>query len=933
MGVLMASVWKYGKTILACLPGLLLPLTALADTAQTHVYKVAVDSEYAPYEFRDVDGKVKGMLPDMLRAIGKSAGVTFQFIPMAWPDAVNSLKTGQVDLLNMIRTPARIGKYEFSNPHSIITQALFRNSNETEIHDVQTLAGHVVALQKYDIAVEKLVGQTNFKRLIVNSKDQGFLAVDSGKAAAFFSASQPGLYFMQEHHLEHVELAAVNLWPQDFCFTAKKGNTAIIAMLNDGLAKLRLSGEYTNIITKWRIQPKSWLGKHITQIIAVVVILFVMALALWLWVFLLRRTVQQRTYALSEEHQRLQQSENRYRGLLESMPNALLVIDDEMITYANPTAQKLLGLNASASLQGVSVSKLMPEACAGLIREQIRQILDTAHVLYAVEGTLLRLDGTEFDAEVTSAPCEYQGSPAVQLIIHDISDRKRAEAELQRLFSIIETSSDFISMADVDGHVLYVNPVGRKMMAIAEDVDISSMEIKDFHSPEEMERMRGEILPAVIKHGGYQTELVFLTRKGEEILTLASFSAQKKTDGSVMSFAVIARDIRQKRKEQQHMEHVQRLESLGVLAGGIAHDFNNILTAILGNAALAESKVASHPEDMPKHLHNIVTSSEKAAALCKQMLAYSGKGRFVVKPLNVSTLTEDITKLLEVSITRNVVLKYQLAEQLPAVDADEAQIQQVIMNLVINASDAIGDKSGVIAINTGVMHADRAYLSGTCLDEDMPEGRYVFLEVSDTGCGMDEETRKRIFDPFFTTKFTGRGLGMSAVLGIIRGHRGALKLYSELGRGTTFKMLLPVSDQRVENADATADNGEVWQGCGTVLIVDDEETICETAAMMLEGMGFSTLTARDGEEGVEVYRQHQQEITAVLLDMTMPKLDGKGTFRELKRINKDVRVILSSGYNEQDATSHFSGKGLAGFIQKPYHLDALQEIIRTVTAG
>jgi len=223
------------------------------------------------------------------------------------------------------------------------------------------------------------------------------------------------------------------------------------------------------------------------------------------------------------------------------------------------------------------------------------------------------------------------------------------------------------------------------------------------------------------------------------------------------------------------------------------------------------------------------------------------------------------------------------------------------------------------------MHADSAYLAHTISGDKLEEGRYVYIEVSDTGCGMDSATVQKMFDPFFTTKFTGRGLGMSAVLGIVRGHHGALRVYSEPSKGTTFKMLLPASDQLVASEQAGL-HDKVWTPQGAVLIVDDEETIREVAAMMLEGIGFSIFTAENGLDALEIYRRHQHEIVGVLMDMTMPKMDGKACFRELRRMNADVKVILSSGYNEQDATSRFVGQGLAGFIQKPYAPEALKTI-------
>ncbi len=355
---------------------------------------------------------------------------------------------------------------------------------------------------------------------------------------------------------------------------------------------------------------------------------------------------------------------------------------------------------------------------------------------------------------------------------------------------------------------------------------------------------------------------------------------------------------------------------------------NNILTAIMGNAALARMKMSAADPMLP-FISRIEESSQHAAELCKQMLAYSGKGRFVVEAINLSGMVEEITKLLKGSIAKHVALKFHLASDLPSVEGDAAQLQQVIMNLVINAADAIGDKSGVISLSTGVMEASAAYLQGAYAAEDMEPGDFVFLEVADNGCGMSDETRKKLFDPFFTTKFTGRGLGMSAVLGIVRGHHGAIKVYSEEGQGTTFKVLFPASASEAAGKAAHEARGD-WRGAGTVLVVDDEENVRETAVMMLRDMGFETLEAEDGAQGVEAYRKHRNKIVAVLLDMTMPKLDGKGCFRELRRTNRDVQVVLSSGYNEQDATTRFAGQGLAGFIQKPYSPEALRAKMREV---
>ncbi|MBN1654966.1 MAG: PAS domain S-box protein [Deltaproteobacteria bacterium] len=382
-------------------------------------------------------------------------------------------------------------------------------------------------------------------------------------------------------------------------------------------------------------------------------------------------------------------------------------------------------------------------------------------------------------------------------------------------------------------------------------------------------------------------------------------------------------------KLEAQIQHVQKLESLGVLAGGIAHDFNNLLMVIIGNADLAR-RTLSPASPGQVFLQDIETASHRAAELCNQMLAYSGKGRFVVQTVDLNLLVEEMTRMLEVSISKKAVLKYSYAANLPAIEADATQVRQVLMNLITNASEAIGDRSGIISITTGIMKCEQSYLSDTFLDESLREGLYVFLEVADTGCGMTEQVKAKLFDPFFSTKFTGRGLGMAAVLGIVRGHEGTIKIYTEVGKGTTVKVLFPASKLPVPIAQIQRDSGPQWRGQGAILVVDDEDSVLVVTANMLELMGFQTLSAKDGEEALKIYRSREKEIVCVLLDLTMPHMDGEETFRELRRINREVRVIMSSGYNEQEVTQRFVGKGLAGFIQKPYHYEKLEEKLRAV---
>jgi|GEM_PF-1805424 len=409
--------------------------------------------------------------------------------------------------------------------------------------------------------------------------------------------------------------------------------------------------------------------------------------------------------------------------------------------------------------------------------------------------------------------------------------------------------------------------------------------------------------------------------------------------GRVSRVAGIAADItverlatEEKEAFDRKLQETQRLESLGVLAGGIAHDFNNLLTGVLGNASLARMAVPAST-DAQRYLGEIESVAIRAAELCKQMLAYSGKGRFEVQRLDLSALVQETAQLLNLSIAKNAVLRFNLANSLPAITADATQLRQVVMNLVINASEALEGKSGTISLHTGVIRVDRSYLQTMAVTDQVEPGDYAFLEVADSGCGMDAATLTRIFEPFFTTKFTGRGLGLSAVLGIVRGHKGALKAYSEPGKGTMFKLLFPVAEGEAQPLHHEPIAAEAWHGVGRVLVVDDEETVRTVAARMLESFGFTPVLAADGVEAVKLFTATPAGFVAVLMDLTMPHMDGEEAFRRLRKIEPHVRVVLMSGFNEQEAILRFTGKGLAGFMQKPFKPDQLRSRMQEVLSG
>ncbi|MDT7043139.1 hybrid sensor histidine kinase/response regulator [Candidatus Nitronereus thalassa] len=394
-----------------------------------------------------------------------------------------------------------------------------------------------------------------------------------------------------------------------------------------------------------------------------------------------------------------------------------------------------------------------------------------------------------------------------------------------------------------------------------------------------------------------------------------------------ITFRKIAEEER-KRAEVQ-MQQVQKLESLGVLAGGIAHDFNNLLMTIVAHAGLAAKKM---PLDSPgrEHLIKIEQAALRGGELANQMLTYAGRGKPLIQAIHVSTLVEEMGHLLAVSISKRISLLYDLAKSLPMIHVDPAQMRQVVMNLIINASEAIGERMGTITLRTGKMLITEDYLRECHVRGDFKDKTCVFLEVVDTGHGIDTETLEKIFDPFFTTKFAGRGLGLAALLGIVRSHDGAIKVSSELGKGTAFRIILPSTPGTENTLERHAAKQETPSGKGTILVVDDEEDVRLAAQLILEDTGYQVICASDGLAGLDLFRQHHQTIRAVLLDLTMPRMNGEELFSEIQQIRQDIPVVLSSGYSEEEAVRQFTGKSFNAFIQKPYQIDSLIEKIKYV---
>jgi signal transduction histidine kinase len=388
----------------------------------------------------------------------------------------------------------------------------------------------------------------------------------------------------------------------------------------------------------------------------------------------------------------------------------------------------------------------------------------------------------------------------------------------------------------------------------------------------------------------------------------------------------------ERRNLEEQLRHAQKLESLGLLAGGVAHDFNNLLTGILGNASLALD-ISGPDSEMKGMLQDIIRASERAADLTRQLLAYAGKGKFIIEPIDASGLVRDISELLRSSVPRTVELALQLHPDLPTIEGDQSQIQQLVMNLILNAVEATGgERPGVVRITTSI----RQIRSGDRIAHFRPDppqsGVYVAIDVMDDGCGMTDAVKAQIFDPFFTTKFTGRGLGLAAALGIVRGHKGCIAVESSEGSGSRFTVLLPAQGNgasAVQSGDAFTVEPLAQASAGAILIIDDEDVVRRAARATLEHFGYTVFEASDGRDGADLFSRLHDRISAVLLDLTMPRMDGHEVWRYIRRIRPDMKIIVSSGFDEAEAMRQFSEASGVDFIQKPYTASSLVRKIRS----
>ncbi len=622
---------------------------------------------------------------------------------------------------------------------------------------------------------------------------------------------------------------------------------------------------------------------------------------------------------------------------------------DGIIQTWNPGAERIFGYTGEEIIGRHGSILFVPE---DVFRGEPEREMKFAAETGRAQDTRwhLRKDGSRFWANgVMMGLRDGSGTPhGLAKIVRDETALKQSEELLHYQLSLADAiasnAAEALFLIDSEGRVTFANPSAQQMFGWRTEELIGQYLHEKLHHlrPDGTHYPREECphLGVLVSEETLRGREDFFVHREGHLVPVTCSTAPIRGEGTVAGAVLVVRDESEQRRadeavreKDEAFRQAQKLESIGVLAGGIAHDFNNLLTGIMGNAGLARRAVlAGRYEKAGEMLNDVLKASERAADLTRQLLAYAGKGQFVIQPVDVCKLVREVSTLIRASISKKISLVMDVPDDCAPVEGDRTQLQQLIMNLVINGGEAIGERPGtlIVRIRTEQLTERRERLRTAGFP--ISPGEYIRIDVTDTGDGMDKETRDRIFEPFFTTKFLGRGLGLSAALGIVRGHRGAIGVRSEPEKGTTFTVLLPVLRTAVplRKSGAEVSPERDLSGVGTVLVVDDDQAVRALAASVLEDAGYTVELAENGIHAIERLRELGPSVSLILLDLTMPELGGAEAALELRRLQPDIPIVAMSGYGDTEVAERFSGARIDDYLPKPFGPDQLAAKVRDV---
>jgi two-component system cell cycle sensor histidine kinase/response regulator CckA len=881
-----------------------------------------------PVQTRDASG-FSGFAVETVNEAAKRAGIPLQWVETG-TSSDEAFKRGLVDLWPLM------ADVEDRKKRVHITDAWLHSSHAMILRAGTTLPEPgftgCIALYKMPLHARLLRGMYPTARLDQLSEGAAVLReVCTGGATAGFLEWRAAANALKE---KPPECASVPLRAQRLsgltlrlgvastfaaAGAAERLRSEIGGMFRDGTMAVTMAKySYYGLDDTWATYELMQAAERSQWIPACIAVLS-LALAMVLWRALSSRQRRRAEGALRE-------SEERFRAIFEqaavgvaqvNLAGEIIMVNDRNCEVFGYSREELLGTRL--------VDKVHPDEFEQ-VRANFRRLMSGDTPSYNMDIRCIRKDAVIAWVRLYASLVRDQaGQPKYFIaVVEDIAERKQAEAALreseERFRNMADTAPVMIWVTGPDKLCTFFNRRWLDFTGRTMEQEIGYGWVEGVH-PDDVEACSATYSSAFDTRRNFQMEQRLRRADGEYRSLLCTGVPRFTENATFAGYVGCSIDITDLKRTQEQVLATQKLESLGVLAGGIAHDFNNLLGGIVTTSELVL-------EDLPPcgaahdGVENIRVVALRAAEIVRQLMAYTGKGEAVFESVNVSQLVREMIQLLKVSISKHAILKLDLPDSLPAVRANPVQIRQVVMNLITNASEALGEGDGVIAISTAYVAADQYPLS----DLPNPSAGLVRVEVTDTGCGMTPEIQAAIFDPFFTTKFAGRGLGLAAVQGIIRSHRGVIRVESEAGKGSRFEILLPSTGEPAwSSAAAPGSDAEVN---GTCLVVEDEEALRLAVSHMLRKRGFSVLEAGDGKTAVAVFRTHAREIDVVLLDMTLPGMSGPEVLAALRCIRPEVRVILTTAYSQETVLAAIEGEHAWAYIQKPYQFSDLTTLLR-----
>ncbi len=897
-------------------------------------------SSYPPFEFIDHNGERQGMCIELVRWMSTELGFQAILTDMTFQEAQEAILSGEADVItSFFYSEARDTNYEFTEAMYTIPARIYVQPATTDIVVLTDLTGKRVAVQKGDYAIDFL-NQEGISCTLVetdNFTDCVHLLLD-GEVDALVGDEQIVDYHILNHHTAGSILAVGDtLYVGQNCMSVAEENDVLCSIINKGIGHAVEIGIIDGIAMKWQNNPIAISYKHhfrfLPHLLTVLGFLLIVAVLVFSWNLRLRKVVERKTISLEESERRLDQALSQANlGSWDLDIQTGKVINNDQYSVMLGYSPGEIALSHEGWM-----NRVHPDDRKNLVA-YIDEFTAVNSGRFECEYRMETKEGDWVSIHSSGGIVERNTDGKVVRIagIHqDVTRRKHSEYLARKAVddwvNTFDAISEHIAVIDSQGAIIRVNKAQALALGMSRD-ECVGLNMHTLLYPDD--DAYSKCIPIVYSSAGdnFPSQHEVYLKKFKGYFDVSISVSEDTEDGSIRIVRV-AKDIslrKQAEKNRKEMEgrvqHAQKLESLGVLAGGIAHDFNNILMSIRGYTDLAISTVKEEDQAF-EYLKKINKSVGIASELSGQMLAYSGKGNFVVETVYLNDIIEKIKPMFQVSVSRKVDLVFHQDRDMPCIKVDSTQMEQVILNLVTNASEAIGAARGTITVTTGIekrVHPNRP-------EEENEENNFVYLQVDDTGSGMSNDVIGKLFEPFFTTKFAGRGLGMAVVHGIVEGHNGFIEVHSELGVGSSIKVFIPSVDENGEKLKKEGDGEFSFSGeTAGVLLVDDEKNILFIGELALKKTGFTVFTATNGEEAIEIYKKNSTEIQCIVLDLTMPVMDGVECLKGLKKYDPQVKVILSSGYNQKDVESKIHIDDIAGYLKKPYGLNALCQLVKTV---